>query len=125
MPTATTDKTVYLYLDSDIESMVGDSAVLDQLKAELLELMKLDPELFELEIEVFSGSVVIRLTIRSTQPGMAEQTGQALLDYLRDTDGAAIGRFAVKAGSALYGNWTTFINANRPPNAGHNYIGHK
>ena len=54
--------------------------------AELLELMKLDPELFELEIEVFSGSVVIRLTIRSKQPGMAEQTGEALLDYIRDGD---------------------------------------
>ena len=105
------DKVVYIHLDTDIEAIQADSSALAEMKNSLLEILNVDAKLFELEIEVFSGSVVLRVVIRSKNPGMSEQKGQELLDHFNRPT-SVLSSFPVKAAVPTFGNWTAYINTN-------------
>ena len=62
-PTSQQDKVVYIYLETPIESL--DKAEVQALKVELMELTTLNPLEYDIVFEVYSGSSVIRVTIRS------------------------------------------------------------
>ena len=100
-PTVRDSSIAYIHLDTSIEALLQSD--LDMLKAAILKSLDLEDDPRRVEVEVFPGSVVLRVRVLGAQ---AESKITTVLDAFNDPNGSALQRlFPVMGAMRSAGYW--------------------
>ena len=92
------EESVYIHLDTNIEAV---AQVFDEIQGELLKFLQIDLDSVpvNLKIEIFPGSVVLRIILTSDQKELAQEKANEVVGYYASSRLKTLDNFPLAAGS--------------------------
>ena len=107
------EETLYMYFDSNIEDF---APMLPKLSSEILSFLNFDfqGDPLKVRIELFPGSVVLRIVIVSDEEGLAREKANEVVGFYRSNKTKALVDFPLEAVTRMEGNWSAPFNLDDP-----------